>query len=123
MVDKKVVKQDFDDMFRAALDKAAASAESRLSVNVPREYIIELHGAGATKMLLGVEEAIDRLFVDDFSAYKKIDIAVIQIKKNKTIVFVRASGYGPVPWQESFNFAEGEGPFDQLCFEDIEVHL
>jgi hypothetical protein len=104
----------FEALFEAELEKAAQYAEKRGGSSVPRNFIIELHGTGYSKEIFDVETAAMALWIDEDSFWVVIDVSVKEISEDVTKVFVRASGHWPVPFEQTFNYASGTGPFKQI---------
>jgi hypothetical protein len=114
-------KQQFKAMFMAALEKAAANAEKRLQIaGLSRNFLIELHGAGSPGEIHDIDSAVDKLHVGGNSSYPVIDVAVLRVRPDATIVFVRPGGHGFVAW-EAFDLEKGEGPFIQATCASIEI--
>lgn len=112
-------KPQFKRLFEAALNEAAKNAERVLHADVSRNFLIELHLYGVR--ICDVDTAVDSLYVDENTARKVIDVAVLRVEPDKTTVFVRASGHDPVPWEETYQASELKGPFKQMIYRDLKV--
>ena len=112
-------KQQFRELFETALNEAAENAECVLHTNISRDFLIELHLYGVR--LCDVDTALDNLYLGEDRAYKVIDVAVLRVESDKTIVFVRVSGHDPVPWEETYQADKLKGPFKQMIYEDLKL--
>ena len=112
-------KSEFNQAFLSALEEAAIYAESSLGRRIPRNFVIELHGAGTSGAQMSPEDALDALFIDERRFYRIIDVAVIEVAPNQTTVFVRASGHQPAPLEQTWGGASG--PFKQIQAEEIRL--
>jgi len=56
-------KVDFGILFEKSLETAAQNAEEKTGRYVPRQFEIELHGAGHSKSLVTVQQAFEALYL------------------------------------------------------------
>lgn len=113
-----MTKDDFGVLFIRALTVAAADAESRLGRVVPRIFRIALRAPGAPDHALSVEDAIDRLYLGPDRFYRIIDVAVMEVRANESLAFVRVSGHQPAAFSTTWD-PLAMGPFKQLRAERI----
>ena len=48
-----------------------------------------------------------------------IDISVVEIRDDGTVIFVRPSSHHPVPWDDTWDLPAGHGPFKVLVAKDL----
>jgi hypothetical protein len=70
---------------------------------------------------LEVNQATDALYLGEDLFYRIIDIAVIEVHSQVTLLFVRASGHAPTVFEHTWNDPPGSGPFKQLLAKTIKV--
>ena len=116
-----MTKDEFRELFLKALEKAANGADTQLGTRVPRSFLVELHGAGCAGQRFEVDEALERLYLDEDRFYKIIDVAVIALMPEKSVAFVRVSGHAPVEFEGTWDARE-LGPFKQMEPMKIEDH-
>ena len=109
-----VTQQEFKTLFVKNKENAIAYAEEWFSRRIPREYLIELHGAGVSGKIMSVDEALDKLYISPDRFWFVIDISVEEFDDKRTCMFVRASGHPPVPWSRTWQQPPGQGPFKIL---------
>jgi len=114
-------KQEFRKLFEIALEEAAQNAEGKLKRAVPRNFQISLHGVGHSGDVVDLETGVDALYLSEDLFYGIIDLAVVEVNGQSTIVFARPSGHEPVPFDRTWNYTSGSGPFKQLIAEKIKV--
>ena len=115
-------KKEFQKLFEDALEKAAWNAEEKLGCILPRNFVIKLYGPGhSSGTLMSVVSAVDVLYIDDRLFYRVIDVAVIEVSKEKTVVFTRVSGHAPSTFEKTWNDPYGSGPFKQIIAKDINI--
>lgn len=114
-------KNEFKLLFDKALNQAIEQAEKKLGQTVPKKFTIELYGAGVSKVSVDPEVAFDRIYLGPDSFYRIIDLSVIAIKGDKTIIFARISNHKPGKFEQTWNQPQGSGPFKQLLAERIEI--
>jgi hypothetical protein len=71
-----LTKNEFRQAFLTALNGAAANAEAKVANPISRAFVIELHAPGVAGRLVGVDEALDRLFLGGDRFYRIIDVAI-----------------------------------------------
>jgi hypothetical protein len=114
-------KTQFARLLEEALDNAAWNAEMQLGRSVPRHFQIVLHGAGYPGQLMSPAEVVDVLYLGEDRFFKAIDVTATEVTGQSTKVFVRASDHRPVPFDETWNYHSGTGPFKQLLSRNIAV--
>jgi hypothetical protein len=113
-----MTKTEFRSLFLRALNVAADNAEAKLAEQVPRAFLIELHGAGCAGHILSVDDAVGYLYLGDDRFYRIVDVAVTQIRPGETVVFTRVSGHRPAGFDHTFD-PSGLGPFKQILAEHV----
>ncbi len=113
-----MTKTEFRTLFLRALNVAADNVEAKLAEQVPRAFLIELHGAGSSGRVLSVDDAVSHLCPGDKRFFRIIDVAVTQIQPGETVVFTRASGHRPAGFDHTFD-PSGLGPFKQILSEHV----
>ena len=116
-----MTKQEFQQRFEAALEGAVQNAEHQLRRTLSRQLRIRLYGADHAGDLLEVNQATDALYLGEDLFYRIIDIAVIAVHSQVTLLFVRASGHAPTVFEHTWNHPPGSGPFKQLLAKTIKV--
>ena len=104
----------FRDAFHNELEKAARDADKLLGCPVPRDFEIELHGAGSAGVIVPAETAVKSLYLDEDHFYRIIDFGVIGVGQKITRIFVRASAHEPASFGQTWNTPPGRGPFKQI---------
>ena len=74
---------------------------------------------GSLGRLVGVDEALDRLFLGSDRFYRIIDVAIKKLLPGQSIAFVRASGHPPADFSKTWD-PSSLGPFKQIIAEEIE---
>lgn len=90
-----MTKGDFRKLFLKALNAAADNAEATLALPVPRSFKIELHAPRSTGTEMGVDEALDQIWLGNTRFYRVIDVAIKEALPGKSLAFVRVSGHAP----------------------------
>ena len=105
--------REFAQLFQSTLERAAKKAEQKLGKPLPRKFLVELYFRDYQGQIIEPAHAAEVLFVAPDKFYKIIDVAVIAVRGESTIFFVRPSGHAPVPLSETFD-PNGDGPFKQM---------
>ncbi len=116
-----MIKQEFQQRFEAALEEAVQYAERQLYRTLSRQFHIRLYGANHAGDLLTLNQATDALYLGETLFYRIIDLAVIEVSSQNTVLFVRASGHTPLTFEQTWNTPPGSGPFKQLHAQTIKV--
>jgi hypothetical protein len=116
-----MTKNEFRKLFLRALDVAADNAERKLAEPIPRAFLIELHAPGSAGSIVHVDDAFNRIYLGSERFYRIIDVAVRKLLPEHTVIFVRASGYTPTGFDQTWDAAE-LGPFKQMLAEQLEDH-
>ncbi|MCQ3932789.1 MAG: hypothetical protein DPW16_20260 [Chloroflexi bacterium] len=112
-------KSEFLELFKRQLELAAENAESKLGYKISRVLKIAFYGFGYSGEQLDVETAFDLLWIDETLFYAIVDVAVIDVTSEKTVIFIRVSGHEPCPFEKTWNDLPGNGPFNQLISEKV----
>jgi hypothetical protein len=107
---RQVDREQFRAYFTDALNVAAARTQEHFRLNLPKNTSVELHAAGHGGDRMGPDAAADALDLGPERFYKLIDVMVKWIEGDTTVVFVRATGFEPCPWEATHD-PEGLGPF------------
>lgn len=103
-------KEQFRALFTKALEAAVVAAQEAHNCLLQRPLRVELHGAGSPGTRMTPDQALENLFINDNLFWRIIDVAVIGANEEFTIMFVRASGHTPSPWDQTWD-PDGAGPF------------
>jgi hypothetical protein len=103
-------KESFKKLFINSVREAIRRARGIVDVQSD-SFDIELHGGGVSGTMVAVNEALDRMYINDHSFCRVIDIGVKAFHKNKWVIFARISGHPPASFAETWNAPEGNGPF------------
>jgi hypothetical protein len=106
-------KQDFTASLLREIDAATADVERRLGSRAVRNYEIA-YGDPKDSNLISVETAVERLLKAAPLVAPIIDISVVELRDDATVVFVRPSSHHPVAWENTWNLPAGHGPFKVL---------
>ena len=113
-----MTRTDFRTLFLRALNLAADNTEARLADQVPRSFLVELHGAGRTGAAIIVDESLNNIWLGGDRFYRVINLAVTQVLPDATVVFARVSNHPPAPFGQTFD-PTGLGPFKQIVAEHV----
>ena len=116
-----MIRQEFQQRFEAALEAAVQNAERQMHRTISRQLLIRLYGANHAGDLITVNQAIDALYLGENLFYRIIDLAVIEVSSQITVLFVRVSGHAPSTFEQTWNDPPGSGPFKQLLAKTIKV--
>jgi hypothetical protein len=114
-----MTKAEFGELFRQALDVAAKNAEAKRHEPIPRSFEVRLHSFGHDDDRIGVDEAIDKLYLGSDLYYRIIDVAIEEVLPEKSVVFVRVSGHPPNALSATWD-PSGLGPFKPIVFDKID---
>ena len=67
------------------------------------------------------EEVLEVLYLGPATFFRIVDVAVLQVLKDRCIAFMRVSGRRPGSFSDTWNQPEGSGPFKQLESVTIKV--
>jgi len=112
---------DFHALFTQALETAAQNADAALGFKIPRNFQIVLHAAPFGGRVVRVETAVDTLYLGKDSSYFIIDVAVVEVSRTETKVFVRVSGHPPVEPSNVWTGSDGKRLFKQLAAFPVKV--
>jgi hypothetical protein len=56
------------------------------------------------------DEVLEVLYLGPDTFFKIVDVAVLQVLRDRCVVFMRVSGHRPVPFSATWNESEGSGP-------------
>ena len=113
-----MIKAEFRDLFLRALEAAAQNADKSIGITVPRSFVVELHSPKIEGHIVSIDDALDHLYLDDDHFFRIVDVAIKEIRLEKSMVFVRVSGHTAVKFNETWNPADC-GPFKQILASTI----
>jgi hypothetical protein len=114
-----MTKSEFRQLFLAALNSAAQNAEAKVANPISHSFVIELHAPGVAGRLVGVDEALDRLYLGSDRFYRSIDVSIKKLLPGQSIAFVRVSGHPLAAYSKTWD-PSGLGPFKQIIADEIE---
>lgn len=115
-----MTKDEFARLFEESLSQAVLEIEVKINRTIPRHFLIAFHGFGyANKETLSFSHVLDLLYISEELFYRIIDIAVIEVRENATVFFLRVSGHQPCSWAETYYGDTGRGPFKRLFAQSI----
>ena len=114
-----MTKEEFRQLFQHALNIAAENAERELLKRIPRSFLIELHAPGFAGRNVGVDEALDQIYLGSDRFYRIIDVAIKELLPEEAVAFVRVSGHPPAEFSMTFD-PSALGPFKQMIADKIE---
>ena len=118
MTDTGLSTEDFTTLFMRELDAATVEAERHLGGHAARNYKIA-YGDPRQRNLITIDTAVARLLKDAPLVAPIIDISVVEVRDDSTVIFVRPSSHHPVPWNKTWDIPAGRGPFKVLVAKDI----
>lgn len=115
-------KSGFQQLFETVLETAAQKAEVRHNVSIPRTYKIRFINK-SPKRLFTIEDAAEMLYIDEEHFYYVIDLCVDAINSTEgfSIVTVIPSGHTPVPFEKTWFYSTGQGPFKTLVIVKLKI--
>jgi hypothetical protein len=116
-----VTKEEFGKLLDTALEKAAQNAEQILRQTIPRNFQISLFDPQNTSNDIDVDSAVELLYIGDDQFYAIIDVAVLEVTPRWTRVWMHPSGHQPRPFEDTYNYESGSGPFKQAIAIPIKV--
>jgi hypothetical protein len=116
-------RESFFKLFETALHTAATNTERAFSVQVPRNFRIELFNASYRGLLVNMDTAVNGLYISTTQFYPIIDISIKEVNNDEHICTASARvGEGIlVPFEHTFNYANGMGPFKQVLPYQLKV--
>jgi hypothetical protein len=116
-----MTKEEFRQLFEAALETAAKNAEQQLGQSIPHWYRVQLHGAKHAGDVMTIDAAVHALYLGEDRFYRIIDVAITGVSRQFSTAFVRASAHKPSSFEDTWNEPPGSGPFKQLIAEEITI--
>jgi hypothetical protein len=74
--------------------------------------LIKAYGVGFSGDIVSSDDFLSRVYINDQLFYLLIDVAVLEIRQGRPVVFARVSGHPPGPLGSCWNGIGG--PFKQL---------
>ena len=91
---------------------------SKTEEPIPRSFLIRLNAFGFDDHLLSVDDALDKLYLGSDRFFRIIDIAIVEVRPDASVVFVRPSGHPPDALSVTWDPASS-GSFKQIIFDKI----
>jgi len=113
-----MTKGDFRKLFLRALNAAADNAEATRAMPVPRSFRIELHAPRSAGTVMGVDGALDQIWLGNTRFYRIIDVAIKEALPGKSLAFVRVSGHAPTGFENTWD-PSNLGPFKQIIAKQV----
>ncbi len=113
-----MTRAEFLRLFQGALNLAADNAETRLRKPIPRSFLVSLHAFGLDDRPLSVDDAVDKLYLGSDRFFRIIDVAIVEVRSDASVVFVRPSGHPPDAWSTTWD-PTSRGPFKQIIADKI----
>lgn len=118
-------KEAFKELFLNQLEIATEKAEERFKLSLPRNFKIRLSPRGTKQgnNLVDFDSALEALYSDDglFPLYIDLAVEAVSINRHFTIVFAGAGKPDRVPFDLTWNYKSGSGPFKQQINEEISI--
>ena len=105
-------KAAFTQAFRATVDVSLVDAEKKLGKILDHNVIVRMFGAGVNGEDISAEEFIDRVYIDNQTFYRLIDVFVVEVRQGKPVIFARVSDHPPGDIANCWNGVDG--PFKGL---------
>ena len=116
---------EFLDLFAEALETAAQNAETRFKIEGPRNFKIRLspRGTKGSVTLYDAETAIDQLYLgnDEFYHYIHVAVETVSINREFSIALAHPGDPRPVPFEDTWNYKSGSGPFKQIILKELTI--
>ena len=107
-------KQEFQQLFEKAIALAFSYGEQALQKGLPRRASFKLHGAGYSGEMANFDQVLDALYLGNEKFFRVIDISVLDVKQDETLLFVGVSGHAPSSFDKTRNAHSGMGPFNPV---------
>jgi len=114
-----VTKSEFGALLLRSLEAAAESAERRLGIAISRNLEIQFEGFSPHPRKLTGDQAVDELYVGPDRFYRVVNVGVVEVRKERTVVSMCVSGHPPSSFADTWNQPNGAGPFKQIEWADI----
>lgn len=114
-----MTKKEFRELFVRALNNALGNAEEKLGKPIPHSFLVELHAPASPGRTMGVDEALDQIYLGSDRFYRIIDVAIKELLPGKAVAFVRVSGHPPTEFSKTWD-PSVFGPFKQIIAEKID---
>jgi len=113
-----MTKGDFRKLFLRALNAAADNAEATRAMPVPRSFRIELLAPRSAGTVMGVDGALDQIWLGNTRFYRIIDVAIKEALPGKSLALVRVSGHAPTGFENTWD-PSNLGPFKQIIAKQV----
>ena len=80
---------EFYSLFLEALEIAARNTEAKYLIKIPRNFEIEFHGEASLNGTIDVDTAFNEMYLGESLYHRIIDVGVLRIKDDKTIIYLR----------------------------------
>jgi hypothetical protein len=57
---------------------------------------------------------VDELYVGPDRFYRVVDVGVVEVQRDRTVIFMCVSGHPPSSFADTWNQPKGAGPFKQI---------
>ena len=127
LTESPMTRDEFRQLFLDVLEEAAVLAEIEHNIEIPRRFEIEMHGLGYNLSYpfeyMNVDTALDALYLDENSFIPLIDVFVKSLSRKREIarVFVRPSPRELTPFQHTWNYKLGKGPFKLMIAMNLRI--
>ncbi len=116
---------EFEKLFRDQLELAVQNAERRFKIDLPRKYRIRLSSRGTVRgnELFDIDATLKHLYREDqlYPLYVDLAVEAVSIDRAFTIVLVSAAKSELVPFELTWNYKSGAGPFKQQINEELSI--
>ena len=114
-------KNQFVELFHQATSIALANAAKNLGRDIPSSVKFKVYGQGSSGEIAATGQVVELLYISSDRFYAIIDLAVIEVHPDYTLLFLRISRHQPVPFEKTWNDPIGSGPFKQILSETIAI--
>lgn len=118
-----MIRDEFVRLFHEQLELAVQNAERRFKIDLPRKYRIRLFPRGTMRgnELLDIDATLEYLYREDqlYPLYVDLAVEAVSIERVFTIVAVSVAKSELVPFELTWNFKYGAGPFKQQINEEL----
>jgi hypothetical protein len=117
--------EELKQLFLNQLEIAAQNAEDRFKLSIPRKFKIRLFPRGTVQghKLFDIDSALKTLYLDGhlFPLYVDMAIEAVTINRKFAIVYLNVSSHERVPFDLTWNYKSGSGPFKQQINEELSI--
>lgn len=113
-----MTKFEFGQLFQRCIERSATVTEETFGRKIPRNYLFECHFREYAGAHIGFSEVLDNIYIDGEHFYVIIDVAIMGVRDDVSLVFVRPSGHQPTSFDKTW-LPNDLGPFKILISKEL----